>query len=49
MVMMLHVDINKTHVHIIMLHVDIHVNKSNMNIVMLHVMSDNDVSKKIYP
>ena len=49
-IIMLHVDINKSNVDIIMLHVDI--NKSHVNIIMLHVaciMSDNGVSKKIYP
>ena len=47
---MLHNDINKSHVDIIMLHVDI--NQSHVNVIMLHVaciMSDNGVSKKIYP
>ena len=49
-IIMLHVDINESHDDIIMLHVDI--NKSHVDIIMLHVaciMSDNCVSKKIYP
>ena len=47
-IIMLHVNINKSHVDIIMLHVD--MNKSHVHIIMLHVaclMSDNGVSKKI--
>ena len=34
-IIMLHVDINKSHVDIIMLHIDI--NKSHVDIIMLHV------------
>ena len=34
---LLHVEIHKSHFDIIMLHVDIHVNKSHVDIIMLHV------------
>ena len=60
-IIVLHVDINKSHVHIIMLHVDrnkshvdiillhVDINKSHVEIIVTCIMSDNGVSKKIYP